>query len=525
MNFSPSLFNKGPALLFSLILGASIPAVLQAQDQTSSFSPVTNWSENYGISLQLHDMGGVSVPTLQSFASASYNDQWVLIAGRTNGLHGFSNSGTTNFPPAYQNSTVWVIDPVTKQTWSRSLSDPSSGLSTAVVDSLSASNTQHYSSGDTLFVAGGYVYDSALDDFTTYNALTAIDLPDLVSWAKADSPTLAANSVIQIAGAPFTNGSHTSGYFAVTGGEMFQTSNGKTHLVFGQNFEGPYTAGANGDYTSQVRSFTVDYNKAGGTLAYTPNSATPNPGDETQFRRRDLTVAPSITPDAGSPSGYKEGMIAYAGVFYEGSGVWTLPVEIDVHGNPVMVGSATDPGAFKQAMNHYAAANVGMYSEATGDFTSFQFGGISANTYNPDTGVLTYDSGYPFTSQITAVTRHADGTYEQFYLGEYPLVTDGAGHDLLYGAEAEFFVNMNLPMYANGVINFDALGSGDILLGYIYGGIASTLPNTSSPSDSMASNDIFAVYYHNPIPEPSSIALVLMSGFAIFSYRKRKKAC
>ncbi|MFV0416829.1 MAG: PEP-CTERM sorting domain-containing protein [Chthoniobacterales bacterium] len=510
-------------LSFSFVTLLLFSPFLLAQDQTGTFSPVTNWSEDYGLSLQIHNMGAASVPTLQSFASTTYNDQWVIVAGRTNGLHGFSNSGTTNFPPAYQNSSVWVIDPATKQTWSRSLADPSSGLSTSVVESLSASNTQHYSSGDTLFVTGGYVYDSGLNDFTTYNALTAIDLPDLVGWVKGTSPTLAANAVIQTAGAPFTNGSYTSGYFAVTGGEMFRTSNGQTHLVFGQDFDGPYTAGANGEYTSQVRSFTVDYDKTAGTLAYTPVAATPNPGDPTQFRRRDLTVAPSITPDAGSPSGYKEGIIAYAGVFYEGSGVWTLPVEIDVHGNPVMVGSPGDPGAFKQAMNHYSAANIGMYSETTGDFTSFQFGGITANTFDPTTETLTYDSGYPFTSEITAVTRRADGSYEQFYIGEYPVVMDGSGNTLLYGAEAEFFANMSLPMYANGVINLDALGTGDILLGYIYGGIASSLPNTSSPSDSMASNDIFAVYFHNPIPEPSSAALLFLSAATLFSVCRRRK--
>ena len=89
-------------------------------DQTPNFSQVTNWSGAYDLAFAEYDMGTASVPTLQSFASGIYDDQWVLIAGRTNGLHGFSDDGLANFPPKYQNTDVWVIDPVSKETWSRS---------------------------------------------------------------------------------------------------------------------------------------------------------------------------------------------------------------------------------------------------------------------------------------------------------------------------------------------------------------------------------------------------------------------
>ena len=96
-------------------------------------------------------MGTASVPTLQSFASGIYNGQWVLIAGRTNGLHGFSDDGLANFPPRYQNTDVWVIDPVSKETWSRSLDDTSSGLTSSEIDSLSSTNTESYQDGNTLY--------------------------------------------------------------------------------------------------------------------------------------------------------------------------------------------------------------------------------------------------------------------------------------------------------------------------------------------------------------------------------------
>ena len=114
----------------------------------------------------------------------------MLIAGRTNGLHGFSDDGLANFPPRYQNTDVWVIDPASKETWSRSLNDTSSGLTSNEIDSLSSTNTESYQDGNTLFIVGGYVYSRAINNFTTYNALSAIDLPTLVDWVKGTDETL-----------------------------------------------------------------------------------------------------------------------------------------------------------------------------------------------------------------------------------------------------------------------------------------------------------------------------------------------
>jgi hypothetical protein len=82
-------------------------------DQTVTFSPVTPWDGAYTLSLTEYDMGAAEVPTLQSYAHGTLDEQWVLLAGRTNGLHGFGPSGTVNFPPKYQNTDVWVIDPIT----------------------------------------------------------------------------------------------------------------------------------------------------------------------------------------------------------------------------------------------------------------------------------------------------------------------------------------------------------------------------------------------------------------------------
>ncbi|MFM9026223.1 MAG: hypothetical protein ACKON7_12955 [Planctomycetaceae bacterium] len=543
-------------------------AAAQAQDQTvtgtgsAGFSPVANWSaagRGYQITLQSHTWSDPAnpIPGLQSFASAVSGDERVMVAGRTNGLHDFTESGTANFPPHRQNVDVYVVNPVSKQTWRRSLADGTT-LSLDQISRLSATNTQSFQRGDGFFVVGGYgaILTSASysaitgsttivssGSFVTHNSLTAIHLPELVGWVKsgtAAAPTsLPASAVTQVSG--------VSDFFAVTGGEALGTANGQVHLVFGPTFPGPYTGSSNGIYTSQVRSFTVDYTPGGEggapALSYTPISTSPEPGDETLFRRRDLNVVPSIRRDPTNPAAVQEGMIAYAGVFTgtaiatgtgtvssAGDGVWTLPVEISATGTPTMIGTTSTASSFVQPMNQSASANLSMYSGSTGDFTTFMFGGITANTYDPQSGTLTYQAEYPFTNQITAVTRDLTGAYSQQYVGEYPYtpIVSGTRTFYLYGAEAKFFASPGLPasaMYPNGVLKLDdllALGSGTI--GYIFGGIVSSTFNTSSRLDSTASPEIFSVII-TPVPEPMTCAMavagIACGGFSMWR-RKRK---
>jgi hypothetical protein len=99
----------------------------------------------------------------------------------------------------------------------------------------------------------------------------------------------------------------------------------------------------------------------------------------------------------------------------------------------------------------------------------------------------------------------------------------------LYGAEAKFFASPGLPgsaMFENGVFKLDellALGSGTI--GYIFGGIVSSVPNTNSRLDSTASPEIFSVII-TPVPEPSTCAIALAGlacgGLAIWRRRPRR---
>ena len=457
-------------------------------DQTPTFSQVTNWSGAYDLTFAEYDMGTASVPTLQSFASGIYNGQWVLIAGRTNGLHGFSDDGLANFPPKYQNTDVWVIDPVSKETWSRSLKDTSSGLSSSEIDSLSSTNTESYQDGNTLFVVGGYVYTNK--NFTTYNALTAIDLPTLVDWVKGTAETLHPNTILQVAGEESSDNSYDGGFFQVTGGGLEKTGD-RYQLIFGQNFEGPYAHGSATSqvYTSQVRSFDIDYNFAAETLSYSDTYVAPAGGDPSRFRRRDLNVFPILSPD--DQGGTTKSTVALAGVFYNGVGVWTVPAEIGSDGIPTTENPTTEPDVFKQAMNQYESGKIGLYSKSSGEMTQVLLGGISANTFDPATEQLTHDENNGFHRQITAVLRDASGSYQEQYITEFPDVYDGNGKLLNFGANAKFFPAHDVPLLTDDIIDLDSLTT-ETVVGYMFGGIAADQPNFGN---TVASSIIFEVTY------------------------------
>ena len=79
---------------------------------------------------------------------------------------------------------------------------------------------------------------------------------------------------------------------------------------------------------------------------------------------------------------------------------------------------------------------------------------------------------------------------------EYPVIlstTQNVGNFLLFGTSASF---IPLKHYKDDVIDYDILRSSKKkqLIGYIIGGIASTLPNTNQSSDSWASTLVFNVY-------------------------------
>lgn len=458
----------------NILLQAATP---QTANQTDTLTPIcTKPFKPFQVRIE---QAGFSLPKgIQSYAWAVHKDKWLFLAGRTNGLHGF-DPGNNNFPPSEQNYIVYVVHPATGQVFSRSLYDPSSGLTQAQIDTLTVTSPQSEWKGDTLYITGGYGVDTATGLFSTKPTLTAINIPGLISWVENPSLGGSAAECIRQVHHPI---------FQVTGGDMYQMENDLFLLVFGQNFTGFYTPGSDGLYTKQIRRFKI--HDDGCCLGFKPLEPKPE-GDIPSYRRRDLNVVPAIFEEGGH---FKPGLIALSGVFTLDVGVWTVPVEISRHGKPHM-DNPRHPFTFKQGMNNYQSASVGLFSKHHKELHTVLFGGISFGYFQ--NGVFTTDPLIPFINQVTTVTRDKCGHYTQNLMeGTFPVIystLSNPGNPLLFGAGSRFLFAHDVPRYSNDVIDLDALREGEHLVGYIVGGIQSTLPDTNFPSDSAASPYIFRV--------------------------------
>ena len=493
---------------------ADLPLSSTGADQTASASPLHSWSEPWSVELQQLQQRSARFPTLQSFSAAQTNTgEWVLIGGRTNGLHNFTPDGEANFPPSHQNDRVWVYDPVKERSWSRPLAK--SGLSAGKQLSLSTTNAQQFQEGSVLYRVGGYVFDESTRSFSTRNRLSAIQVDDLAAWVKKDTKRLPKHSVLSTAGEALEVNGQNTHLFAVTGGEMLRgRKEHQAQLIFGQDFSGGYVPGSNGLYTEQVRNFDIRYKPKKGKLGYRLNSlSTPV---ESAYHRRDLNVVTQLKRNSQgelTPHG-----AALGGVFYGGEGVWTVPVQIDlVTGQPTMA-NPDDPDTFRQGINQYTAANLGLYSSREDSQTSLIFGGISAITIDPN-GQPYYvnrDNSpdqappVPFTSQIAAIKRSGDNSWSKSLAGSFPNLENAAGEPLSYGASSVFIPlepgqDQRVRYLAEGVLDLDRLQrrtqpGESVLVGYVVGGIEAQVANDfsdlstyGSSTYTVASGEIFKV--------------------------------
>lgn len=450
---------------------------LQANpNQTDTISPIFP-GDTLPFNVKV-ELANFSLPNgVHSGVQATYKGLWILLAGRTNGLHGFNPVG--DFPPSAQNTVIYVINPFTGEVASKDITDPSSGLFPWQIDLLSVTSPQSYQKGNTLYITGGYGIDTITGHFSTKPYLTAVDLPSLVEWVTSPLPTVPLASSIR-------HLEHE--IFRVTGGYMARGDGNLTLLIFGQNFVGEYNPGRNGNYTNQVRRFYI--HDHGGHLSIKIKDSLPllpNPN----YRRRDLNVVPMVRNLIGEsvPS-----FVALSGVFTEAGGIWTVPVIIDISGRSEM-DDPKKPSTFKQGMNNYVCPVLPLYSGNLGTMYFVIFGGLSFGYF--DSNGFQTDTEIPFINEITTIEYNSKAKFKQYLMpSQYPVIPStfsNPGNPLLFGAGAYFFPMPYLASFDNDVIKFDALHHPRTLIGYIVGGIASTLPNTNQASDSGASPYIFKV--------------------------------
>lgn len=396
----------------------------------------------------------------QSFAVGQANGKWLIIGGRTDGLH--RRQPFASFDTNGQPNELLVIDPVSKQKWTANLSI----LPIAIQEALKATNIDFIQNNNQLYLIGGYGYSNTLGDHTTFNTLTAIAVSETIAAIVSNNNY--SNYIRQTSNSIFQN----------TGGQL-EKINDSYYLIGGQDFQGRYNPmgpthgpGFTQTYSNQIRKFNILDN---GTLLGVNNISIIT--DSVNLHRRDYNALPQILPNLS------QGITAYSGVFQQNVDLPYL--------NAVTIDSLSYivNNNFNQYYNHYHCANIPLYSASRNEMHALFFGGIAQ--YYDSLGILVQDNNVPFVKTIARVTRDVNGT-----LAEYKLPIEMPA---LLGAGAEFIYRDNLPVYTNGVIKMDELSADSTILGYIYGGINSSAKNIfwiNDGSQSASSANIYKVTLH-----------------------------
>ena len=442
-------------LSLSLFVACSLPA----QPAKNLIQP-TQQPTNFSVSLQ-EVQNFSTAPALQSFVYGQHDGKWLLIGGRTDGLH--QRQPFAAFLAADNNTQVYVIDPVAKQVWSQ----PLTALATSYQEQLQSTNMNFHQLDSVLYIIGGYGYSATAGDHITYPYLTAVDVPSTIQSVISGGSGL-ANGFRQVQDTAFE----------VTGGQLGHL-NGTFYLVGGQKFVGRYNPmgpthgpGFYQRYTDAIRHFSIVDN--GTTLSFNNYVETM---DAANLHRRDYNMAAQIFPNGS------DGFTIFSGVFQPTADLpWHNSVDLTSAGYTVR-------NTFDQLLSQYHSAKLPIYDSIDNAMHTLFFGGIS-RYYFDNNGVLMDDPNVPFVKTISKVTRFANDS-----MVEYELAQKMPG---FLGSGAEFIPITNSPYYrTNDILDLNSLPIGPTLVGYIYGGIESTQDNIffiNTGTQSSASNTIFGVY-------------------------------
>lgn len=503
-------------------LAAILPLLAVAPTAAAQNAPIP--VPQYTVTLkQVQFNNGVTVPALQSFARAvGSNGQWLIVTGRTNGLHTFPTSvngapPANAFPPAQANTRFWVIDVVQQKVWSAPVPIG------AIGDSLSVTNAEYAQSGDTLYVFGGYGQQASTGQMMTFPTITAIPVDETIAAVIAGTPlpvgiqqintwydcTIAAaplvcNAAILSGSAALAEPylSSTGPYYAGVAGGGMEMIGPIYWMVFGQNFQGLYSAdpGDMGNfpkqqiYMQQLAGLWIG--TIGGNLAAAVMNvvqADPNPSGNpptAQWHRRDLNVVPGIDENGDAM------LSAYGGVFIPGQiAAFQQPIHItattiDIPGTkvsiPLEVSTTLDP--YLQLFSQYECATMKLYSASAGTNQTVFFGGIGLYYINMH-NTLQMDTGLPFVNTLSVLATQGTRVLGEVYAST-PLPA-------FIGANATFIPNPAVPRQTGEIIALDKITT-STLAGWLYGGILSTQTQTPQGQETtqatQASNAIYEVW-------------------------------
>ena len=412
--------------------------------------------------LVLEEITPAGMPGLQSFAWGTHDGQWLLIGGRTDGLH--RRQPPVSFLASGNNVNAYVVDPATWQVWSASLN----ALPQDLLEQLQSTNMEFEQQGTTLYCIGGYGYSPSNADHVTYAFLSAIDLPGVMDAIR--------------------NGTSITPYFrqiadprmAVTGGQLRKVGD-HFNLVGGQRFMGRYNPmgpdfgpGFVQEYTNALRRFIILDDGVDLSIADYWTLV-----DTVNLHRRDYNLLPQIFPDG------QEGLTVFSGVFrYDADLPWLNTV--DIRGTDIAVNNS-----FEQRFNQYHTAHASLYEGSTQTMRSIFFGGIGR--YQPVAGGgVQDDPNVPFVNTISLVERDGSGQMSESAIGQMPA---------LLGASAEFIPWPGTEQTSSGILLQDAFAGDTVVLGHIVGGIESSAPNIffiNTGTQSTATNKVYRVLLVDP---------------------------
>ena len=392
---------------------------------------------------------------LQSYAVGTHEGEWLIVGGRADGLH--QRQPFAAFQEELKNKELLVVNPAEGKVWRASLS----AMSLDIQEHLSSSNMQFFQSGNDLICTGGYAYSPQNEDHITFPFMTIIDMAETIRAIKNKSVTAASFKQIK----------HEK--FRVTGGALNKIGE-VYHLVGGHKFMGRYNPmGADQGpgfiqmYTHEIRRFKII--EEGEIKVEFLGEV----HDEMHLRRRDYNLVPYMT-------GNERQLMAFSGVFRNTADLpWLYPVSISGDNHQAHED-------FNQYFNHYHCAHLPIYDKEKDDMHTLFFGGIAQ--FYLENGVVVQDNDVPFVSTIADVKRSSIGE-----MTESVLSTEMPGY---LGAGSVFILNDEVALADNGILDGTVIGDDFQDVGFIYGGIRSSLPNIfwlNTGEESEASATIFKV--------------------------------
>lgn len=450
----------------------------------------------YHFKIRFEPVLGETVPGIHSFAYATYGSKWVFVGGRTNGMHGMNSN--SNFETEFANTNIVVVDTIDWQ-WT---SAPVTQLPQAIADPLSSTNMQYWANDTTLYMVGGYGWDSIAEEFNTYPTLTAIDIAGIVNAVETgDSLRPHIRQYVDTS-------------LAVCGGELIQMDS-LYYLVMGHKFTGRYSAPQityEQHYTNAIRRFSIVDDGVTLSIANFAEDV-----DTNNFHRRDLNAVRMDFPGVS-----KIGILG--GVFQKGR---DLPFTRDIfYGQGWDVEMDT---MLTHKFNQYTAAHI-VLLESSDIYNVIMLGGMGSYKYNDTTLAVMYDSLVPFSKTISMLRFNSSGRfdYDNYYgpysIGEMPgylgsnAIFINAGGFTPTSSHAISMADLPSPFYQGQ----------SAFLGYLFGGIRGTAPNfgISSANDTIYRLYADGTFFDNvaEIPGLSNVQLYPNpgNGMAVLSMKLEK---